>query len=613
MKTKLIICLMLCILFAIPAMVAAADWPQVNYDVTYSRNSPQTVIGKSNVANLEVAWIYNTNYPVEDPPLIIGNTAYIQNNAVQVFAVDLTTGLNKWKYDPKVVYTGSSLPRASSSHGMTTNNGILYAPTGPKGTIVALDMVTGNLIWESPVIFNAPAYRQAAPPVFWNNIIVAGSALGDEPPFGVAVKGTVSGLDMSTGKLLWQTQLCVGDWVTTSPNASQNGGCTVWTGGAIDTDTGVVFLPVGNPSPDFKPDIRSPPPNKYANHVIAVNITDGKILWATPFIAQGTVLPQVTALPDAHDWDCSWGTNLVTVDMGNGPQKVVIGHDKRGDVMAMDAATGIPLWNVQTVALRNVDQNPTPTGTDIVMPGPAEGVESFTATDGKYVYAAVSNQAGRYYSEQPSFLSGTGLLSEGGMVPDFNVMPSGYANGSVLAIDLKTGTIAWETKFEYGTFVSPLVTNGIVFSGHLTDIGKPFNYSDFGGPTSGLLQPGGILLALDASNGNILWQTDVGAQVGIGGPSIGNGYLLVPTGGIQTYNNGGYVVAFRLPGALPTITPTTPPVTTVTTPPTTTVVTTTTVPPTTTTVPPTTTTPLSLTVVFLGIIGAALILFLKKR
>jgi alcohol dehydrogenase (cytochrome c) len=527
----------------------SSDWPLVAYDSSYSRNSPQTVIGTGNVNQLQPKWIFNTNYPVESPPLIVGNTAFIQNNALQIFAVDLQTGLNTWMWDPNVPKVGMNLPRVSTSHGMTYNNGILYAPTGPNGTVVAINAQTGKKVWESEVLDNGPAFRNSAPPVFWNNIIIGGSALGDEPPFGVAQKGTVTGLDMSNGKKLWQTQLAVGAWVTTSPNASKNGGATVWTGGAIDTDRGVVFLPVGNPSPDFIPDTRSPPPNDYTNHVIAVNMADGKVLWSTPFIADGTVLPQVTALPDGHDWDCSWGTNLATIDFGQGPQKVVIGHDKRGDVMAMDAMTGKPIWWVTLTPLQNVDQNPTPQGTDVVIPGPGAGIEAFTATDGLRVYAAVSNTAGRYYSSQPPFLKGTGVLIEGGFVPDFTAFPNGYANGSITAVDLKTGKIAWTHPTEFGTFVSPLVTNGVVFSGQLTDQGKPYTFSDFGGPVTTPLLSSGTIMALNAANGNLLWQYNVGAQIAVGGPSIGNGYLLVPTGGIQENNNGGYVVAFGLPGS----------------------------------------------------------------
>ncbi|HET6580695.1 MAG TPA: PQQ-binding-like beta-propeller repeat protein, partial [Methanoregula sp.] len=311
----------------------SVDWPMVNFDPTYSRNSPQTMIGKNNVDQLQVKWILNTGYAIENPPLIVGNTVFVQNNALQVIAIDLHSGLSKWKFDPGVPSSSGLLPRASSSHGMVYENGIIYAPTGPNGTVVALNAQNGAKIWETAPIDVGPAWRISAPPIIWKNIIVAGSALGDEPPFGVAQKGTVTGIDKATGAKLWQTQLAVGPWVTTSQNASLNGGATTWTGGATDTDKGIIYLPIGNPSPDFQPEVRTPGPNLYANHVIALNIADGSILWATPFIAEGTVLPKVTALPDGHDWDCSWGTNLVTVDMGNGPQKVVIGHDKRGDVM----------------------------------------------------------------------------------------------------------------------------------------------------------------------------------------------------------------------------------------------------------------------------------------
>jgi alcohol dehydrogenase (cytochrome c) len=527
----------------------AGEWPMVNFDPAYSRNSPQTIIGKDNVDKLQVKWILNTNYAIENPPLIVGGTVYVQNNALQVIAIDLKTGLSMWKFDPGVPSASGLLPRASSSHGMVYENGIIYAPTGPNGTIVALNAQTGAKIWETDKIDVGPAWRISAPPLIWKNVIIAGSALGDEPPFGVAQKGTVTGIDKVTGKKIWQTQLAVGPWVTNYTDANQNGGATTWTGGAIDEQLGIVYLPIGNPSPDFQIDGRSPAPNKYSNSVVAVNISDGRILWYTPFIEEGTVLPDVTALPDGHDWDCSWGTNLVTVDMGKGAQKVVIGHSKRGDVMAMDASTGKPLWWVNTIYTQNVGQNPTPNGTDVVWPGPGAGIEAFTATDGKYVYVAGSSTPVRYYSQQPSFLKGTGLLSEGGAVPVFDAIDNGYGNGTISAVDLKTGKVVWQYKSPNPTFVSPLVTNGVVFSGHVTDTGKPYTFSDFGGPSKTPLVPSGMLQAFDADSGKLLWEFNIGGQCGIGGPSIGGGYLLVPVGGIQIPNNAGYVIAFGLPGS----------------------------------------------------------------
>ena len=41
---------------------------------------------------------------------------------------------------------------------------------------------------------------------------------------------------------------------------------------------------------------------------------------------------------DTHDYDTAWGSTISEVKLDNGTQKkVVIGTDKRGDIMAMDA------------------------------------------------------------------------------------------------------------------------------------------------------------------------------------------------------------------------------------------------------------------------------------
>ncbi|MGA9099011.1 MAG: PQQ-binding-like beta-propeller repeat protein [Methanotrichaceae archaeon] len=517
------------------AVVSAQDWQMTNYDNAMSRHSPQTIIGKNNVNQLQVKWILNTNNTIENPPLIVGNTGYTQVNALmQVIAFDLNTGLTKWKYTP-VVPTIVKLPRSTTSHGITYENGIIYAPTGGTGTIVALNASTGKKIWESqPLRPLGGAFRISAPPLIWKNYVVAGSALGDLPPFGFPERGSLTGLDKKTGKMLWQIPLAVGAWVTGALNNSTNGGADAWTGGAIDTDKGIVYIPVGNAAPDFDASTR-PGYNNYSSNVIAVNITNGKILWATPFVAKGSIFN--ATYPDTHDWDTAWGTNLITVNMNGTQKKIVIGHDKRGDIAALDAATGKPIWWRNLAVLYNVNAAPTKNGTT-TWPGPGSGIEDFTAFDNNTIYAAVSNQG-------MTFFNIPGMT----VIPDFKTMTNGIGNGSIVALDIKTGNIKWQVKTEFPTWCSPLVTNGVVFAGHVTSMGVPYNYSsDFGGPTETPQISSGILMALDADTGKELWEFNVGAQVAIGGPSIGNGMLLVPTGGGQTTNAGGYIVAFGLPG-----------------------------------------------------------------
>jgi alcohol dehydrogenase (cytochrome c) len=114
---------------------------------------------------------------------------------------------------------------------------------------------------------------------------------------------------------------------------------------------------------------------------------------------------------------------------------------------------------------------------------------------------------------------------------------------------MKTGKVKWVHPTQFPTWVSSLVTNGVVFSGHMTAIGKPYKYNDFGAPTDTQLVSSGIIMAFDKDTCKSLWESNVGAPIGIGGPSVGHGMLFVTTGshaGIQA-NKGGDMIASGLP------------------------------------------------------------------
>lgn len=294
------------------------NWTMNNYDLSMSRNSPQTTINKDNVNQLQVKWILNTGYPVENPPIIIGDTAYAQNNAMQVFAIDMKTGLNKWKYDPHVLKNGKTV-EGSTSHGITYDNGVIYVPTGPKKTLVSLNATTGKKIWETGKLSSQKNYANPTPPIVYKGYVIVGSSEGDEPENTPPTRGTITAINQTNGHKIWKIPTVVGSWLKGSKNVN-NGGGTTWSGGGLDTDTGMLYIPTGNPAPDF--DTRARPLNTpYTDSMLAVNVTNGKIKWITPFIAKGTVL-NVT-IPNTHDWDTSWGSNIVTVKLMVQPKQLL--------------------------------------------------------------------------------------------------------------------------------------------------------------------------------------------------------------------------------------------------------------------------------------------------
>jgi glucose dehydrogenase len=503
------------------------NWIMANHDIYNTRSSNQTIIGKDNVDKLQVKWIFNDPTGIEQPPLVIGDRVYVQDNKAIVFAFDAKNGSNLWK--TSIGNGGGGM------HGLSFDNGVIFADSGSAATVAAINSTDGKIIWKSPILGPISiGYGVNSPPIVWKDYVVVGSAGGDNPPNTGEVQGNITAVSRTDGHILWNFKTTFGSWV--GPGKSPpNGGATTWSGGSFDPQTGLLYFPTGNATPDFNATTRQGE-QLYANHMLAINITNGKLVWATPFKAQGTVIKNVK-IPDTFDHDTSWASTISNVEFENGTsKKIVVGTDKRGDVIAMDAATGKPIWWTVLGTIYGTNVDPQRNGSGLVVPGASGGVQSYHAVDNNNTaYLAITSTFLNF------FLNGDDAFAE----PVMNASKSGIGNGTITAIDMKTGKIKWQTPIDFPTRVSPLVTNGIVISGHVTSVGKPYTANTFGLPLKSPLSQSGIIMALDKDTGKVLWQFNVGSIAGIGGPSIGNGMLFVTTG----VSGGpiGSVVAFGLP------------------------------------------------------------------
>lgn len=508
------------------------NWLSVNHDVFGTRSSNQTAIGKNNLDKLQIKWILNTPNMVENSPIIIGDRGYMQDNDGVIYAFNATSGQNLWK---------DAIALGGDMHGLTYYHNVLFVGSGNNATVLAINATNGKKIWESPTLGpKTLGYGVATPPVVWKNYVVVGSAGGDYPPFPGVVQGNITALNRTNGQIIWNLRTTTGQWIA-SKNVPPNGGATAWTGGAFDPQTGILYFPLGNPTPDFTSASRKQSTNYFADHVVAVNITNGKLVWATPFYGKNSIFG--TRLYNTHDDDTSWGTILTNIAENGTERKVVIGHDKLGNIIEMDAASGKPIWwtRVGFYANKSIDlplPGPAPKGSGLIMADTHSGIQAYAAADRDTLYASTSSVPENW------FVNGNASHLE----PAFNATKNGIGNGTITAVDLKTGKIKWVYPTDFPTWVSPLVTNGVVFAGHITEIGKPYKYDVFGTPNKTPLVANGIIMALDKDTGKKLWEFRVGAPVGVGGPSVGNGMLYVPTGSheIPALKAGG-VVAFGLP------------------------------------------------------------------
>ena len=501
------------------------NWVTVNHDIYGTRSSNQTIINKDNVGKLQVKWRLVNEFEIQDPPIIVDNRGYVQDYAGNILAFDTRTGHVIWK-----VHAGNG-----PTTGLAFGDGVLFASTASNATILAINSTDGKTIWQSHALGNPKAgYRIDAAPIVWKDYIIAGSAGGSLPPGTGFVKGNITALNRTSGEIIWSLDTTTGEWVKPG-KTPPNGGAAAWSGGSLDPETGIVYIPLGNPSPNFNASTRQTL-NLYSNHMVAVNITNGKMIWATPFIAYGTVLN--VRVPDTHDWDTSWGSSISKVTFDNGTQKkVVVGHDKMGNVIAMDANTGKEIWWRTIGKQYNTNRIPLPNGSGMIW---SYGVNNYHAVDNsnKTLYIAATNKGVNIFTNGIS----------GYKIPAPHTIEQGLRNGTVVALDLRTGKIKWQYQTEFPPRVSPLVTGDIVFAGYIPFTEKAKTSSTTHGIKT---QKAGVILALDKETGKKLWEFNVNAPIGDVGPSVGDGMLFVPTGKIEGLPReervGGSVVAFGPP------------------------------------------------------------------
>lgn len=468
------------------------EWVTVNHDLYGSRSSNQTIINKENVDSLRIKWQIVNNFEIQDSPIVFGNIGYVQDYAGNVFAFNIEDGRVLWN-----VHVGYG-----PTMGLSYDNGLIFSSTASNGTVVAINATDGSRKWESQTLGDTSVgYSIDSFPIVWKDYVVAGSGGSGLPPGLGMVKGNITALNRTDGSVLWNLATTTGEWVEKG-KTPPNGGATAWSGGSFDPEEGVLYVPLGSASPNFNASTRQTP-NLYSNHMIAVNVTSGDIIWATPFIAHGTVLNHVV-VPDTHDWDTSWGSSITKVSLQNGTQKkIVVGHDKMGNVIAMDSKTGDEIWWKTLGKPININIIPSANGTGLIW---AYGVYNYHAVDDKNtLYITATNRGLNFFTD--------GISGHKKAAPD--TIEQGLKNGTIYAIDILTGETKWKLDTEFPPRVSPLVTNDILFTGYI--------------PYDGKIKSG-IILALDKQTGSKLWEFNVDAPIAPVGPSIANGILFVPTG-----------------------------------------------------------------------------------
>ena len=462
---------------------SSTNWPSYNGSLEGTRYSSLAQITPANATTLEKACSFDTaeEMSMQSGPVVVGGVLYLTTDT-STYAIDAATCRRIWH----TTFSYPNLGFLKNNHGVAYLDGKLLRVHGGAHAY-ALDAQSGRILWD--VSFKV-SDGEGAPmaPIAWNGLVFVGNSGGDN----MGVQGHVHALDVNTGREVWKfdvvpdTGAARATWPT-GPNATLPTGGGMWSSFTLDPAAGILYVPAGNPAPDFMPRLREGA-NLYANSLIALDAKTGKFRDYVQ-IVQGQ--------KDWHDWDVSATPALIRT---RGGRALLTLAGKDGELHGIDPSPMKIRWSVPTTTHENGETTFTHTRATHFCPGTQGGTE----WNGPAYHPGLN----LVYTGSVDWCTSIRLIhpdsipnplpidftgNAGGGFGDFD--PKEGWKGWITAADPDAGQIRW--RYQARTPILAGVTTtagGIVMTGDMD----------------------GRLIILDAQSGKLVHEVQTGAPIGAG-------------------------------------------------------------------------------------------------
>lgn len=458
------------------------EWRSYNKTLDGQRYSPLTQINTDNAHELaEVCRLKVDDGGSFQAGLIVVNDVMYATTSTDTLAMDPTTCKTLWRKS----YRRTLAPPLPVNRGVAYYGGRLFRGTD-DGRVIALDADSGRELWSNVVGHPARGEVVSGSPIAWNGLVIVGTAVGE-----LGMRGRVIAYEAMTGREVWQFNTVPkpgeensDSWRDTIWNDIGGGGGGTWSHFAIDPATAELFIPVGNPIPDFVPADRLGD-NLYTNSILVLDARNGALKWWYQLAPSDGLDHDLAAAPIYY-------SNVA------GDERVVAGG-KDGYVHILDRRKRTLIAKTAVTRVDEPAPIPTPEGVE-ACPGPAGGVEwNGPARDPNLnrLFVGTLDYCALFMSD-PKSKPKIGDLNMGGTWTGI-----GTPRGWLYALDADTGEVAWNYHADHPMLSGLTPTAGGVL---------------FGGDN------GGNFMVFDSATGKILKQVDTGGSL---------------SGGVITYHQAG--------------------------------------------------------------------------
>ncbi|HAU68060.1 MAG TPA: dehydrogenase [Gammaproteobacteria bacterium] len=454
----------------------------------------ETILNPDNVNGLKLKWAFG--FPettrVRSQPTVTASFVYIGSQEGTVYALDADTGCIHWTFD-----AGTEVRGAIKLHAHPTDGRSILVFGDTKANAYSLDASTGQMLWKTKVHEHILAtvtgsvnadQDKVYVPVSSSEVVPAGRSEYECCTF----RGSLVALNLIDGSIAWQTYTTPEPIATGKNSAGANNfgpsGAPIWSSPMLDSKRNLIIATTGQNY--------SSPATGTSDAVIAMDTDTGKVRWVTQVWENdawnGGCSRKTANCPKEDGPDFDIGTGVILIDTAHDKQLLLVGQ-KSGLVFALDPdQNGKILWQKRV-------------GSGGTMGGVHWGMRS----DGDRLYVGVSD------------------------LPTRNPYTKGEPKPGLNALDPATGELLWhlpmpndcpaETKFRCYPGISAAVSSspGLVFAGGMD----------------------GMLRAVDANNGEVLWEQNTyqpyttvngvdgkGGSIEADGPVIANGQVYITSG-----------------------------------------------------------------------------------
>ncbi len=493
-----------------------ADWLMWRRTADSWGYSPLDLIDRRNVARLALAWSVDLDAAPsqEGIPLVHDGVLFFPAPSDVTIAFDAATGEKLWEHRRALpADLGQYAPFPQTNRNLAIY-GRLIIDNGADAFVYALDAATGEMAWETKILdYKTARVKHGSAPLVANGVLVAGRNC---QPQGGPEACVITGHDARTGQELWRRR--------TIPKPGEPGGDSwgdvpdekrwhvgAWMIPSYDAALDLVYVgtSVTAPAPKFML-AGNDEQYLYHNSTLALRPRTGELVWYYQHAVDHwdldhpfeRILVDTAVAPDANE--VPW----INPRLESGERRRVVTGipGKTGLVYTLDRATGEFLWARPTITQNVIARIDGATGAveiepDALFTAPEQSRFICPTTNGgknwpagaysprtRLMYFALANTC---MTTTPVAAAATpemlyAINTETVIAPD-----AGGNAGTLRTVAVDTGRSSWRYD-QRAALTALLATAGdLVFAGDVA----------------------GVFHAFDAVTGEVLWETQLGAQV----------------------------------------------------------------------------------------------------